>query len=457
MKGFLESLRAAKERGIVPVIPDFKMVSPKDGPLFAGLDPIREAKCMEQNGAPALSVVTEKTEFGGSPELLRQIAGAVGIPVLRKDFIRTADDLRETKACGASAVLFILSCMEQEKVPRLYEEALKLGLEPFVEAHTEEELRFAGCLSAGLTGINNRDILALERDGGTVDTTRRLISAKVPGSFLVSESGIMSAEDVRAAISAGADAVLVGTAVWRSGDPMLFYRSLSRAMHTPKLKICGLCREKDVLYCRELGVDMAGFVAEYPEPVPWNLPAERTEKLISLVKAPMQSCIVTGGGREKVVSLAERLRPDYIQLHHRETLEDTRAIAAALKKRNIGVIKTLPQDSAERRRQFGTEDVSTAMRLLEDAGMCAALIDPRTPDNAAEGGLSADLSFYSLAACGSTLPVVLAGGVKPENIRTIAEKTGADMLDVMTGAESTPGKKDEKKLRLLVQRLRNES
>ena len=97
------------------------------------------------------------------------------------------------------------------------------------------------------------------------------------------------------------------------------------------------------------------------------------------------------------------------------------------------------------------------MRLLEDAGVSAALIDPRTPDNAAKSGLSADLSFYSLAACSSTLPVILAGGVKPQNIRAIAEKTGADMLDVMTGAESIPGKKDEEKLRLLVRRLRNES
>lgn len=229
MSAFLTALRQCARTGRVPVIPDFKCISPKEGALFAGRDPVEAARAMVLAGAPVLSVVTEREHFGGSPELLGEIAEAVEVPVLRKDFIHSVRDLEETAALGASAVLLICASMEPELLRACCTAAPALGLEALVEAHTEAELRFAGSLGCPLLGINNRDILDLERDGGTVDRTAKLASLKPPGAFLISESGLKSPEDVRRAVRSGADGVLIGTALWRAADPFAFYRALSGA------------------------------------------------------------------------------------------------------------------------------------------------------------------------------------------------------------------------------------
>lgn len=226
---FTEALRECAHAGYVPVIPDFKMISPADGPLFQGRDVIEAARAMERAGAPALSVVTEGTQFGGSVRLLSQIAEAVNIPILRKDFVRTKEDIEETLRMGASAILLICSCMNQETLRALYHTSLELGITPLVETHWKAELQLAASLGAELIGINNRDILTLERDGGNVSTTVRLAAAKPENAFLISESGIQNAEDVRMALRSGADAVLVGTAVWKAEDPFAYYRELSKA------------------------------------------------------------------------------------------------------------------------------------------------------------------------------------------------------------------------------------
>lgn len=229
MKGFMDSLLRCGQTGRVPVIPDFKMISPSDGPLFHGRDVLVDARTMEKIGAPALSVVTEPKQFGGSLKLLEQIANTVRIPVLRKDFLKNRADLEESARRGAKAVLLICACMTQDTLKRLYDSSLELGLEPLVEAHSTDELRLASSLGAKLVGINNRDILTLERDGGTVDTTAQLASEKPAGSFLISESGIRNTEDVSIALRCGADAVLVGTAVWKAHDPVQFYETLCSA------------------------------------------------------------------------------------------------------------------------------------------------------------------------------------------------------------------------------------
>ncbi len=229
MSAFLEAIRRRAAAGFVPVIPDFKLLSPKDGPLFAGRDPAEAAAAMAKAGAPVLSVVTEGEHFGGSLALLGEIVRASGLPVLRKDFIRSLRDLEETATQGASAVLLICAAMEPELLRACCAAAPGLGLEPLVEAHTPEELRFAASLGCPLLGINNRDILALERDGGTVARTAELASQKPDGAFLISESGLHTPDDVRRALRSGADGVLVGTAIWRAEDPFACWAALSEA------------------------------------------------------------------------------------------------------------------------------------------------------------------------------------------------------------------------------------
>ena len=229
MSAFLEALRRRAAEGMIPVIPDFKRISPAEGPLFAGRDPVSAAADMGKAGAPVLSVVTEETHFGGSLALLREIIAAVKLPVLRKDFIQSVRDVEETAACGAAAVLLIVASMEPEVLKACCAAAKELGLDALVEAHAAEELRLAVSLGCPLLGINNRDILDLERDGGTVSRTAELAALKPPGAFLVSESGLQTPEDVCRAIRSGADAALVGTAIWRAEDPAAFYKALSGA------------------------------------------------------------------------------------------------------------------------------------------------------------------------------------------------------------------------------------
>ncbi len=226
---FSDALTARKDAGFIPVIPDIKCTSPKIGDLLRGRDPVEAAVSLVKAGAPVLSVVTESHHFGGSLELLREIVHVCQVPVLRKDFIMGKTDLAITKASGAEAVLLICAKLTYPTLVELYDEALKIGLEPLVEAHTAEELQWAEKIGAKLVGINNRDILELEKDDGSVSATEMLAAHKPINTLLISESSIQNPTEAQAAISAGADAVLVGTALWQAENMSELYQALSQA------------------------------------------------------------------------------------------------------------------------------------------------------------------------------------------------------------------------------------
>lgn len=217
-----------------------------------------------------------------------------------------------------------------------------------------------------------------------------------------------------------------------------------------RVKICGIMRSEDVALCSRMGVDLAGFVTEYPAEVPWNLTREEAEPLIRQVQLPMRSCVVTGGERNKISDLAERLRPDFIQLHYRETLEDVKWIVRQLEPYGIGVIKTIPFSKEERNIQFGTDSVAQCISLLDQSGVRAILADSRSVNNASGPGRMADLKIYRMAAELSNLPVILAGGIAPENAEKLIKTEKPDWVDVMTGVEVFPGVKDPMKLRAIM-------
>ena len=225
---FSDALIARKEAGFIPVIPDIKCTSPKIGDLLRGRDPLESAKLLAEAGAPALSVVTECNAFGGSIELLKRITKGTKLPVLRKDFITCTDDLKITKDCGAEAILLICAIQTFPSLVKLYNQALKIGLEPLVEAHTEEELIWAGNIGAKLVGINNRNILELEKDDGTVSATEFLAAYTPKNAILISESSIQTPAEAQAAVRAGADALLIGTAIWQAENMCECYLALSK-------------------------------------------------------------------------------------------------------------------------------------------------------------------------------------------------------------------------------------
>ena len=208
----------AREKGAIPVVADIKPISPRDGDLLGARRPADLARALEAAGACALSVVTEPENFGGSTAMLEEVARAVSLPVLRKDFFSTPEQIAESHRAGASAVLLVLAATPDPLAATLYRAARDLGMEAVVEIHTREELGRALELNPTIIGINNRNILELEIDPGDVRVTEAL-APLVPDAILsLSESSLRTPEEVQRAIRAGADAVLVGTALLQAED-----------------------------------------------------------------------------------------------------------------------------------------------------------------------------------------------------------------------------------------------
>lgn len=180
------------------------------------LDAVAHARAYAAGDAVAISVLTEEAHFGGSLEDLSRVVEAVELPVLRKDFILDELQLLEARAAGAAAVLVIARILTPARLRDLTREARRLGLGVFVEVHTTAELNAALEVEGATVGINNRDL-----DSFAVDlaTAERLLPLVPPEVVAVAESGIESRRDVERMAAAGADHVLVGTALARLAEP----------------------------------------------------------------------------------------------------------------------------------------------------------------------------------------------------------------------------------------------
>lgn len=212
------SVRRRQDQGHFPVISEIKVRSDKEGDLLRGRDPVALAREMAQRPVAGISVVTEARHFGGDMGLLRAVTAAVEVPVLHKDFIRTARQLEESAAAGASAVLLITAMLGLEQMTRLIEVARACGLETLVEAHSLAEIQQIRHLPFDLMGINNRDITIFEVDDTDVSRTEELARFCKDARILISESSIGSAADAARAGKSGADAVLVGTAALKAAN-----------------------------------------------------------------------------------------------------------------------------------------------------------------------------------------------------------------------------------------------
>jgi indole-3-glycerol phosphate synthase len=220
------SLGAALRGSRVAVIAEVKRRSPSAGSLREDLDPAERAALYAGHGAAAISVLTDERFFGGSIEDLaraaHRVAGAV--PLLRKDFILDELQITEARAAGASAVLLIVRALEPDRLRALLTTAEHLGLDALVEAHTEAELDQALSAGARVIGINSRDLDTFRID---VERAWRLLARVPPDRIAVAESGMATLADVERAAAAGADAVLIGSALSIAPDPGGLLRSLS--------------------------------------------------------------------------------------------------------------------------------------------------------------------------------------------------------------------------------------
>ena len=208
-RGFADALRAGAD---VAVIAEVKRSSPSQGAIAPDADIPGTAVRYEAGGAACLSVLCAERDFGGSLEHLREAREAVSIPAIAKDFTVFPEQVARQRLAGADAILVILAMVTDEEARRLMQTASLLGMDALVETHDAAEVERALGLEARLIGVNARDLETLE-----IDRERQLdLIAGLPADVVrVAESGIGSRADVEAARGAGADAVLVGTALMR--------------------------------------------------------------------------------------------------------------------------------------------------------------------------------------------------------------------------------------------------
>jgi indole-3-glycerol phosphate synthase len=212
---------AAALRGeTVRLIAEVKRASPSRGPLRLDLDPVELAMIYAAGGAAAISVLTDERFFWGDRRFLGQIKSKTAeldrpIPILRKDFIFHPYQVFESFALGADALLLIAAVLSDTELAELSDLTLDLGMTALVEVHSEDETARLLPVRSTVVGINNRDLRDFAVDLATFGRLRRLIPRE---TVTVAESGIRSADDVRAVAAMGADAILVGEALVTAPD-----------------------------------------------------------------------------------------------------------------------------------------------------------------------------------------------------------------------------------------------
>ncbi len=224
----LPSLQSSK----LSVIAEVKRSSPSKGALAKISDPAELALRYQAGGATAVSVLTEGRKFGGSLADLDAVRSAINIPILRKDFMVDDYQIFESRAHGADIVLLIVAALSDLQLSEFYAIAKSLGMQVSVETHTLEEVERARLLDPEIIGVNARDLTTLKIDLGAFDKLAKAIPA---GKIKVAESGISSVAEVISYRNSGAEAILVGEALVKDGDPAQMIQNFINRADTPDI------------------------------------------------------------------------------------------------------------------------------------------------------------------------------------------------------------------------------
>ncbi len=200
----------------IAVIAEMKKASPSAGILRENYAPKRLAKNYSENGAAALSILTDAEFFHGHLDHLQQARKTCALPLLHKDFLLEPYQIIEARAHGADAILLIVAILDRSQLFELISVAGELGMQALVETHNEAEIDRALLAGANIIGINNRDLRTLEV---ALETTERLAKLIPHSCVRVAESGLTSRQDVERMAACGMDAILVGSHLMRQPDP----------------------------------------------------------------------------------------------------------------------------------------------------------------------------------------------------------------------------------------------
>lgn len=226
-RDFLAPLREAPP---IRLIAEVKKASPSQGVIRRDFDPVAIALAYEKGGASCLSVLTDVDFFQGSLDYLAQVRQAVGLPVLRKDFIVHPYQVYEARAAGADAVLLIAECLNRQELRSIYQLVRELGMSALIELYDRRNLDNVLNTGAELIGVNNRNLTSFEVD---LNHTIRLKKDIPADRIVVSESGISSPEDAMLLEQKGVHAMLVGESLMRQSDIVEATRRLLRTTVEP--------------------------------------------------------------------------------------------------------------------------------------------------------------------------------------------------------------------------------
>jgi indole-3-glycerol phosphate synthase/phosphoribosylanthranilate isomerase len=382
---FADALEGPGLRAIAEV----KRRSPSAGDLRPDADPAKLAAQFAGAGAAAISVLVDE-RFAGTLDDLRAARAATDAPLLGKGFFSTKEHLRELRDAGADAALLILRDLDDAVCAQLLADARELGMDALVEAHDAEELARATALGAPIIGINARDLSTFN-----IDRRRQLeLVASAPGgSLIVAESGIHTRAQGAAAELAGADAVLVGSALMQAPNPAAKLREL---LSRPLAKVCGLTRQDDVDFAVQAGADLLGFILVDKSP-------RRADAVLDVPDTALSVAVF--------VTAQEETPADLVQLY--------------------------PDDGGDVRGR-------TAV-LLREGKPVARVLDQPWQEH--------DPVHWSLAAA-TEGRVMLAGGLGPENVRDAIAAVRPWAVDASSSLEAEPGIKDPARVRAYVEAAR---
>jgi indole-3-glycerol phosphate synthase / phosphoribosylanthranilate isomerase len=419
------SLKAALAKAGARFILEVKRASPSQGQLRAAAEP--EAIARSYAGvADAISVLTDTPYFQGSLDDLARVRSVFDGPILAKDFIVDLRQVAEARIQGADAVLAMLSVLSAAEAAELLIEAKRLGMHVIVEVHDEAELEIAIALGAPIIGINNRNLKTLEVD---LAVTERLAPKAPADRILIAESGIRDRRDVER-LSPHVDAFLVGTSLMRAEDPAQAARELAFG----RVKACGLTRADDARLAAE-GATYGGIIF-----VPGSPRYVGAGEAIALAQAVHGAGLKSVGVFRnerlmRVAQMVQRLGLDVVQLHGEEGPDYIAGL------RNlIGADREI----------WAASPVSGASPLRR-TGADRTLYD--NVQNGRCGGTGLAFDWNRLGQAESLGRDLVAGGLSPVNAAEAA-RLGAFALDVNSGVESAPGRKDPEKMRAFFEALR---
>jgi indole-3-glycerol phosphate synthase/phosphoribosylanthranilate isomerase/anthranilate synthase/indole-3-glycerol phosphate synthase/phosphoribosylanthranilate isomerase len=422
----------------IRLIAEVKRASPSKGLLAPHLDPVEVARTYEAHGASAISVLTEPHFFLGSPAYLTAIKQVVQVPVLRKDFIIDEYQVYEARAWGADAILLICAILDDNQLRYLLKVAHDQRMRCLVEVHNASEARRAVAAEAVIIGVNSRDLMTFEMNPYLLRELRPLIPSD---RVVVAESGIYKAVDTRRLARADVQAMLVGESLVKSSDiPAQIQMLLHGANEGTQVKICGLREPEHIDSAIDAGADMLGFI--FYEPSHRYIAPEQVQAVLAQTRyatpkdgqsLPDLVGVFVNKDANFINDVITQTGLHFVQLHGNESPEFSRQI-------HRPILKALQLRSAGDKVLVNAHR-ETAWRILLD-----------TPTTT-WGGTGETHDWELARTLAQITPIILAGGLTPENVQTAITHVQPWGVDVSSGVE-TDKHKDITKIRAFLEQVR---